>query len=72
MEELIEEVERLAVKTSFRGNDIPSIKNIYDRYININQREKFCMSCPGSINNLVKKFKACKDLIIAKIRMDYE
>ena len=64
---MIDKVEKLASKTSFQGTDLQDIKNIYNKYINVDQRDHFCMSCPGSLNLLIKKFKSCKDIIIKKI-----
>lgn len=68
MEELIETVEKLASATSFRGDSLITMKNLYTRYINKNHN--ICMSCPGSINHMITVFRTQKDSMIKKITLE--
>jgi len=68
----IERVELLASKDSFIGNDLNDIKNTYNRYINTTQRERWCMSCPGSIKQLINKFKINKNKIVDMMLAEQE
>jgi hypothetical protein len=65
MKEQLENIERLTEQSSFRGDDLVTIKNLYTRYINNNHN--ICMNCPGSINQMINVFKAHKEIMIRKI-----
>jgi len=69
MVELIEEIEKLCSQTSFRGNDIERIKTLYGKYIN--NRDRFCSHCPGSVNKMIKTFQGHKDIMISKVIIEF-
>lgn len=69
MEELINIVVKLAGQSSFRGDDLITMKNLYSKYINANHQ--VCMTCPGSVNHMINVFKNFKDITINKIKKEY-
>jgi len=59
-----EQIIRLCDLTSFRGNDLVILKNLYLKYIN--NKALICMSCPGNLKHHIKSFQQNKENMLKK------
>lgn len=62
---MVDRIKKLCGKTSFQKNDIEDIKNLYSQYIN--NRDRFCSHCPGSVAKMIKTFQANEQNMINRI-----
>jgi len=68
MEELNQDRERiikLCSQSSFRGNDLPDMRNLYVKYIS--PRLNVCLTCTGSVRHMANVFQQSEKLMLDKI-----
>jgi hypothetical protein len=57
---------QLCKQTSYRGNDLPDLRNLYAKYIN--NKVHICLSCPGALRHAINVFKQHEQLMLNKIK----
>ena len=66
MEQDRERIIKLCSQTSFRGSDLPDMRNLYLKYIS--NQLNVCLSCPGSVRHMVTVFQQNKELMLDKLK----
>jgi len=61
----IEEIKRLCDKSSFKADDLVSLRNLYVKYID--SKANICLSCPSNLRHHIKIFQQNKDNMIKKV-----
>ena len=61
-----ERIIQLCRQSSFQGNDLIDMRNLYVKYIN--NKFSVCLHCPGPLRHMVTVFQQHEDIMLYKLK----